>query len=354
MTKNILGEQISKFRKEAGLTQEELGKSVGVSTQAVSRWECGGMPDIELLPAIADRLHVSIDALFGREGGEAFNLKELLYRAIQNASGESGNGLRKSSCAPGESGNGLRKSSCASGESGNSSEKSDCVSGEGGNAPGKSGMEELLEYVWIMQRAYIANQSPEYSYISDMLSSISVADRSMEKVPEQTPAQIAIHDDRGCMLQGLAKDIRFSLILSEADGGYAAILKKPGEYVRLFQLLARPHYLEMLIDIDMRPQGEYFTASLAASRIGIPEEAAQEILDELTLRRMVLKLNVADAVGTICVYQKDNQINLPVFLFFCGQLMRCADSVDMCINLRKKPNFTDLPGTGSLVADWKT
>jgi len=122
LTKNILGEQISKFRREAGLTQEELGKSVGVSTQAVSRWECGGMPDIEQLPAIADRLHVSIDALFGREGGEAFNLKELLYRAIQNASGESGN----------------------------SSEKSDCVSGEGGNAPGKSGMEELLEYVWIM------------------------------------------------------------------------------------------------------------------------------------------------------------------------------------------------------------
>lgn len=347
MTKNILGEQISKFRKEAGLTQEELGKAVGVSTQAVSRWECGGMPDIELLPAIADRLHVSIDALFGREGGEAFDLKKLLYCAIQNAPGESGNGLRKSSCVSGESGNLSEKSGCVPGEGGNAPRK-------GGNAPGKRGMEELLEYVWIMQCAYIANQSPEYSYVSDMLSSITVADRSMEKVPEQTPAQIAIHDDRGCMLQGLAKDIRFSLILSESDDGYAAMLKKPGEYVRLFQLLAKPHYLEMLIDIDMRPQGEYFTASLAASRIGIPEEAAQEILDELTLRRMILKLNVADAAGTICVYQKDSQINLPVFLFFCGQLMRCADSVDMCINLRKKPNFTDLPGTGSLVADWKT
>ena len=52
MNENLLGSQIAKFRKAAGLTQEELGRSVGVSTQAVSRWECGGTPDVTLLPAI--------------------------------------------------------------------------------------------------------------------------------------------------------------------------------------------------------------------------------------------------------------------------------------------------------------
>ena len=69
MNNNLTGEQIAKFRRAAGLTQEDLGKAVGVSTQAVSRWECGGAPDISLLPAIADRLGVTIDSLFGREGG---------------------------------------------------------------------------------------------------------------------------------------------------------------------------------------------------------------------------------------------------------------------------------------------
>ena len=68
MKKSTLGESIARFRRQAGITQEELGRGVGVTTQAVSRWECGGTPDVELLPAIADRLHVSVDALFGRDG----------------------------------------------------------------------------------------------------------------------------------------------------------------------------------------------------------------------------------------------------------------------------------------------
>ena len=70
MNCDSLSEQIAKFRKAQGLTQEDLAKSVGVSSQAVSRWECGGAPDVTLLPAIADRLGVTIDALFGREGEE--------------------------------------------------------------------------------------------------------------------------------------------------------------------------------------------------------------------------------------------------------------------------------------------
>lgn len=76
MDNNIIGTQITKFRKAAGITQEELGKAVGVSTQAVSRWECGGAPDVALLPAIADRLGVTVDALFGREGGEVTDINE--------------------------------------------------------------------------------------------------------------------------------------------------------------------------------------------------------------------------------------------------------------------------------------
>lgn len=61
-----IGENICRYRREAGLTQEALGDSVGVSMQAVSKWENGGVPDALLLPVIADTLGVSVDALFGR------------------------------------------------------------------------------------------------------------------------------------------------------------------------------------------------------------------------------------------------------------------------------------------------
>lgn len=62
----MIGEQIKKHRIKKGLTQEELGSRVSVTTQSVSKWERGGAPDAELLPKIADALGVTVDALFGR------------------------------------------------------------------------------------------------------------------------------------------------------------------------------------------------------------------------------------------------------------------------------------------------
>ena len=64
---SALGQQIKKYRTEKGLTQEQLGELVGVTTQAVSKWERGGVPDAELLPSLSHALGVSIDALFGME-----------------------------------------------------------------------------------------------------------------------------------------------------------------------------------------------------------------------------------------------------------------------------------------------
>lgn len=61
-----VGEKIAELRKERGITQENLAGIIGVSPQAVSKWENSAtMPDIMLLPIIADTLGVTIDALFG-------------------------------------------------------------------------------------------------------------------------------------------------------------------------------------------------------------------------------------------------------------------------------------------------
>ena len=55
-----IGEKIAKYRKLKGYTQEQLGELVGVSGQAVSKWENGGVPDIYLLPSISKVFGVSI------------------------------------------------------------------------------------------------------------------------------------------------------------------------------------------------------------------------------------------------------------------------------------------------------
>ena len=82
---NTLNENIVRLRKQAGMTQEELGRRVMVSTQAVSRWERGGSPDIALLPAIAQVFSVTLDELFGRESEKTIPVEEMLTRDIQSA-----------------------------------------------------------------------------------------------------------------------------------------------------------------------------------------------------------------------------------------------------------------------------
>ena len=76
-----IGEKIKQLRKRDGRKQEELATVLGVSPQAVSRWEAnGGYPDIELLPAIANYFNISIDELFGYSRDREEKLKLILEK----------------------------------------------------------------------------------------------------------------------------------------------------------------------------------------------------------------------------------------------------------------------------------
>ncbi|MDD6800424.1 MAG: helix-turn-helix transcriptional regulator [Firmicutes bacterium] len=66
MTAIKINEQIAFFRKRKCLTQEELANALGVTNQAVSKWESAQCcPDLQLLPDIAAFFGVSLDDLFG-------------------------------------------------------------------------------------------------------------------------------------------------------------------------------------------------------------------------------------------------------------------------------------------------
>lgn len=66
--KETFGMKISKLRKEKNMTQEELAEKVNISAQAVSKWENDiSLPDISVLPTLADLFNVSIDELLGRD-----------------------------------------------------------------------------------------------------------------------------------------------------------------------------------------------------------------------------------------------------------------------------------------------
>ena len=95
-----IGKRIAHFRKEKGLTQEELAQHMGISPQAVSKWENDQTcPDISALPKLSRLFGVTVDELLeGREAlpavrilppEERKDIKDMLLRiTVDSAEGD--------------------------------------------------------------------------------------------------------------------------------------------------------------------------------------------------------------------------------------------------------------------------
>ena len=68
LDQKIFGEKLRNHRKKLGMTQEEVAEKVGVSPQAISKWEAGDcLPDCFNLKAITDVYKISADVLLETE-----------------------------------------------------------------------------------------------------------------------------------------------------------------------------------------------------------------------------------------------------------------------------------------------
>ena len=65
------GDNFKAMRKQRDMTQEAVAEALGVSSQAISKWETNvSCPDIQLLPGIADFFGVSVDRLLGHDNSK--------------------------------------------------------------------------------------------------------------------------------------------------------------------------------------------------------------------------------------------------------------------------------------------
>lgn len=79
----MISMRIRELRKQAKLSQEMMAEKIGVSRQAITKWETGlGVPDIENLVAIADLFKLSLDELMGRDIEHEILAKDYLYESV--------------------------------------------------------------------------------------------------------------------------------------------------------------------------------------------------------------------------------------------------------------------------------
>ncbi len=97
---NTIGKRIAALRREKGLKQEDVAQTLGVSSQAVSKWENDqSCPDISLLPQLARLLGVTVDVLLSGEEektqtvlvpeAERKDIRDMMFRVmIDSADGD--------------------------------------------------------------------------------------------------------------------------------------------------------------------------------------------------------------------------------------------------------------------------
>lgn len=293
--KNILSENIARYRKNLGLTQEELGKRVGVSTQAVSKWECGGMPDPGLLPALADALGVTIDTLFGRAGGERTPIEELLAAEI-------------------------------------------------GGIPQEKHLSRIYELCWAMMQSSMCNEVQFGHSVTGIV-------QAMQILPELTEGYIPFsRSDEGMQMISISESHPFYFLLPEPKEGYSTMLPDIPSYERLFALLARPNRFRVLVYLERVARS--FTPGYLASRLEIPEEEVRDALLDLN-RHALCEVGTFDTeTGVQYVFRKRENLNLLPFLVAAETVM--GDPMDfMQFHVRTTPILANDPGVGNPRAAWE-
>lgn len=269
MENNLIGGQILKFRKAAGLTQEELGRAVGVSTQAVSRWECGGTPDVTLLPAVADRLGVTIDALFGREGGERVDIHDLVRKWIRSL-------------------------------------------------PEDQVFDQLNRLVWTA-----ACQVP---FGPGMQETIPYLDSCLYETTRDALPSIAcskIMTDRGVLFGVYANDYSYTTLCPRPKAGYAPYFPELDTVRAFCALLAQPGCMETIL-FFMKRKSFYFSAEAVAEGTGLDVEDEKMILEQMTKMHLLydMEIGLVDGMETVYSIQDD-----PAFIPLC-YLINCITQKD--------------------------
>ena len=103
----------------------------------------------------------------------------------------------------------------------------------------------------------------------------------------------------------------------------------------LFQLLAKPGYLEVITALYQKKPGENVTGRLLAKELNQPEQDVIAILDELCSYCLIRNLEITDTNGKIHIYSYEGGGEWVLFLIAASLLMYTENEAKMEVNMRK-------------------
>lgn len=272
-----IGKNIAELRKSKGVKQDELARFVGVTAQAVSKWENGGVPDTELLPKISEFFNVSIDELFGRQSNISIDIQDAILRDITKTKVD------------------------------------DRIS-------------RAFELCWMIE------QSMYGTIFSDPERFKEEAKTHSEN--DQLYSQILL--DTGYTEMGLFNRIQYFLIVPDAKDKDKALLDEIN-YPEFFKLMADKDIFETLVFLYKRESFNAFTEKLIIKELGCTEEKAKQIIAEL-LRLNILAKTVAE-VGDelVYVYQFARRPSFVSMLIFAREMIDIPNNYYVNNHSRRKP-----------------
>ncbi len=237
---DTIGKQIAAMRKERGIRQEELAGFVGVSTQAVSKWENGGVPDTELIPKIADFFSVSIDMLFGRELTDYGDVQAALMRSISEAPQDERIGM-------------------------------------------------IFDCCWAMERAACGETRQAETSLDECRKAIA-SDQAYSSVIE----------NNGFTRMGIANQRQYFLVVPEPKDVGTAYLDGV-DYTGFFRDIGDKTVFDACVFLNGRESGKAFTPVLLVKNLGIDAKRAQEVLNTLAKYHLIREsqIEMDDEVQTI-------------------------------------------------------
>lgn len=272
-----IGEQIQGLRKQQQVTQNDLAKAVGVTTQAVSKWECGGTPDAELLPLIADYFQVSIDHLFGRAYEKSQKLSSYVYQQIQKL-------------------------------------------------PKAKRNQECFRIFYAL-----------FNACSDIKEIGAVMKSDEMKLYEGDSMRFGYQmaTDDTIALMSLTANFPYAVFLPEPEAGYLDQLLSIPEYVELFSFLSKPHCLKLLFQLYQIKNG--FTISLMAKRLETTEAELLPLVKEMVKRHWVHEARVDTEQETLMVYALEDCNTAVLPFLMLAKEVRGAMTVGYTVITREKP-----------------